>query len=138
MKIIKRDGSEVEFDRAKIANAIKKANKAGVPELSDEWIDTLALTVEKDCAKMNRAVSVEEVQDFVETRIMQLGAYEVAKRYIRYRHQRNLARRANTTDKSILTLIESNTRRSSRRIPTRTPQSTRCSATTWRARSARI
>ena len=108
MKIIKRDGSEVEFDRAKIANAIKKANKAGVPELSDEWIDTLALTVEKDCAKMNRAVSVEEVQDFVETRIMQLGAYEVAKRYIRYRHQRNLARRANTTDKSILTLIESN------------------------------
>ena len=108
MKIIKRDGSEVEFDRNKIANAIKKANRAGAPELSDEWIDTLALTVEKDCAKMNRAVNVEEVQDFVETRIMQLGAYEVAKRYIRYRHQRNLARRANTTDKSILTLIESN------------------------------
>lgn len=108
MKIIKRDGSEVEFDRDKIANAIKKANKAGVAELSDEWIDTLALTVEKDCAKMNRAVNVEEVQDFVETNIMRLGAYEVAKRYIRYRHQRNLARRANTTDKSILTLIESN------------------------------
>lgn len=108
MKIIKRDGSEVEFDRNKIANAIRKANKAGVAELSDEWIDTLALTVEKDCAKMNRAVNVEEVQDFVETNIMRLGAYEVAKRYIRYRHQRNLARRANTTDKSILTLIESN------------------------------
>ena len=108
MKLIKRDGSEVEFDRQKIANAIKKANRAGKPELSDEWIDTLALTVEKDCLKMNRAVSVEEVQDFVETNIMKLGAYEVAKRYIRYRHQRNLARRANTTDKSILTLIESN------------------------------
>ena len=108
MKLIKRDGSEVEFDRQKIANAIKKANRAGKPELSDEWIDTLALTVEKDCLKMNRAVSVEEVQDFVETSIMKLGAYEVAKRYIRYRHQRNLARRANTTDKSILTLIESN------------------------------
>lgn len=108
MKLIKRDGSEVEFDRQKIANAIKKANRAGKPELSDEWIDTLALTVEKDCLKMNRAVNVEEVQDFVETNIMKLGAYEVAKRYIRYRHQRNLARRANTTDKSILTLIESN------------------------------
>ena len=108
MKIIKRDGSEVEFDRQKIANAIKKANRAGKPELSDDWIDTLALTVEKDCLKMNRAVNVEEVQDFVETSIMKLGAYEVAKRYIRYRHQRNLARRANTTDKSILTLIESN------------------------------
>ncbi len=108
MKIIKRDGSEVEFDRTKIANAIKKANAAGVPELTDDWIETLALTVEKDCAKMKRAVTVEEVQDFVETQIMRLGAYEVAKRYIRYRHQRNLARRANTTDKSILTLIESN------------------------------
>ena len=108
MKLIKRDGSEVEFDREKIANAIKKANRAGKPELSDDWIDTLALTVEKDCLKLNRAVNVEEVQDFVETSIMKLGAYEVAKRYIRYRHQRNLARRANTTDKSILTLIESN------------------------------
>lgn len=108
MKIIKRDGSEVEFDRSKIANAIKKANSAGVPELTEDWIETLALTVEKDCAKMKRAVTVEEVQDFVETQIMRLGAYEVAKRYIRYRHQRNLARRANTTDKSILTLIESN------------------------------
>ena len=108
MKIIKRDGSEVEFNRVKIADAIKKANKAGAPELSDEWIDTLALTVEKDCARLSRAVTVEEVQDFVETSIMRLGAYEVAKRYIRYRHQRNLARRANTTDKSILTLIESN------------------------------
>lgn len=108
MKVIKRDGSEVEFDREKIANAIKKANRAGTPELSDDWIDTLALTIEKDCAKMKRGISVEEVQDFVETRIMQLGAYDVAKRYIRYRHQRNLARRANTTDKSILTLIESN------------------------------
>lgn len=108
MKLIKRDGSEVEFDREKIANAVKKANRAGTTELSDAWIDTLALTIEDECASLHRAVSVEEVQDFVESGIMKLGAFEVAKRYIRYRHQRNLARRANTTDKSILTLIESN------------------------------
>ena len=108
MRIIKRDGSEAIFDVSKIANAVKKANKAGTPELSDECIEELAKNIENDCAKMNRAVSVEEVQDFVETRIMKLGAYELAKRYIRYRHQRNLARQANTTDKSILTLIESN------------------------------
>ncbi|MBO4288464.1 MAG: anaerobic ribonucleoside-triphosphate reductase [Kiritimatiellae bacterium] len=108
MKIIKRDGTETDFDRRKIADAIRKANRAGVPELSDEWIDTLALTIEKDCQKLNRAIYVEEVQDFVESGIMKLGAFEVAKRYIRYRHQRNLTRKANSTDKSILSLIESN------------------------------
>ena len=110
MKIIKRNGSEVVFDISKIIAAIEKANVT-VPEeerLNQPQILDIASTVEKKCIEMHRAPSVEEIQEMVETRIMECGAFEVAKRYIRYRYTRSLVRRANTTDNQILTLIECN------------------------------
>ena len=110
MKIIKRNGSEVVFDISKIIAAIEKANVT-VPEeerLNQPQILDIASTVEKKCIDMHRAPSVEEIQEMVETRIMECGAFEVAKRYIRYRYTRSLVRRANTTDNQILTLIECN------------------------------
>ena len=110
MKIIKRNGSEVVFDISKIIAAIEKANVT-VPEeerLNQPQILDIACTVEKKCIEMHRAPSVEEIQEMVETRIMECGAFEVAKRYIRYRYTRSLVRRANTTDNQILTLIECN------------------------------
>ena len=110
MKIIKRNGSEAVFDITKIIVAITKANNADEHsrELSQEQIVTIASNVEESCLKMGRAPSVEEIQDLVENQIMQQGAFEVAKRYIRYRYTRSLARRANTTDNQILSLIECN------------------------------
>ena len=110
MKIIKRNGSEVVFDISKIIAAIEKANVT-VPEeerLNQPQILDIASTVEKKCIEMHRAPSVEEIQEMVETRIMECGAFEVAKRYIRYRYTRSLVRKANTTDNQILTLIECN------------------------------
>ena len=108
MKIIKRNGSEAVFDITKIIVAITKANNADEHsrELSQEQIVTIASNVEESCLKMGRAPSVEEIQDLVENQIMQQGAFEVAKRYIKYRYTRSLARRANTTDNQILSLIE--------------------------------
>lgn len=110
MKIIKRNGSEVNFARQKIAAAADKANRATdqYPELSLEQIDELALRVEGIASGVGRTLSVEEIQELVETELMRLGAYETAKRYIRYRYVRSLARAANTTDNQILTLIECN------------------------------
>ena len=110
MKIMKRNGSEAAFDREKIAAAVTKANLATdqPPELSGGQVAQLALSVEQAAARMGRTLSVEEIQELVETEIMRLGAFETAKRYIRYRYVRSLARAANTTDSQILTLIECN------------------------------
>ena len=110
MKIMKRNGSEAAFDREKIAAAVTKANLATdqPPELSGGQVAQLALSVEQAAARMGRTLSVEEIQELVETEIMRLGAFETAKRYIRYRYIRSLARAANTTDSQILTLIECN------------------------------
>ena len=110
MKIIKRNGSEAVFDITKIIGAVAKANQSDPEhvELSQTQIETIAKEVEEKCEYMGRALSVEEIQELVETKIMEQGAYEVAKRYIRYRYTRSLVRRANTTDNQILTLIECN------------------------------
>ena len=109
MKIIKRNGSEETFVWQKISAAIAKANEAaGGSELTNEQIDAIALRIERYCEELGRALSVEEIQELVETEIIAAGAAETAKRYIRYRFTRNLARRANTTDNQILSLIECN------------------------------
>jgi len=110
LRIIKRNGSEERFDREKIKSAIIKANNAteGKKELTDRQIDYISLVIEDYCADAGRALSVEEIQELVETHIILQGAPETAKRYIRYRFTRGLARVANTTDEQILSLIECN------------------------------
>ena len=110
MKIIKRNGSEAIFEAEKIENAIAKANMAaeGRPELIPEQIHAIAAIIENYCAGIGRALSVEEIQELVETQLMKHGAYETAKRYIRYRYTRNMVRASNTTDDKILSLIECN------------------------------
>ena len=110
MKIIKRNGAETEFDRIKIKKAIEAANAAtsGRKELTDRQIDYISLVIEDYCKDIGRAMSVEEIQELVETHIILQGAPETAKRYIRYRFTRSLARVANTTDNQILSLIECN------------------------------
>ena len=109
MKIIKRNGAEEDFDINKIVVAVSKANTAaGKNKLSLEQIKDIADYVEYKCVKLNRAVSVEEIQDMVENQIMSTGAFELAKDYVRYRYQRSLIRKANTTDNRILSLIECN------------------------------
>ena len=110
MKIIKRCGSEDTFDRQKIVRAISKANETtdGKKELTDRQIDYISLVIEDYCREAGRALSVEEVQELVESHIILQGAPETAKRYIRYRFTRSLARVANTTDNQILSLIECN------------------------------
>ena len=110
MKIIKRSGAEAPFDITKIISAITRANET-VPEedrMTPLQVRRIAESVELSCQKMNRALSVEEIQELVETQIMAHGAYEVAKRYITYRYNRSLVRKANTTDEQILSLIECN------------------------------
>ncbi len=109
MKIIKRNGSEVDFDLNKIALAVTKANAAcEKEELSASQIKDIAEYVEFKIQKANRALSVEEIQDIVENQIMAQGAFEVARRYVKYRYNRTLIRKANTTDNQILSLIECN------------------------------
>ncbi len=109
MKVIKRNGSEVEFDSDKIISAITKANNAvSRKELTDSQIKEAAEYISFKCSKMNRAVSVEEIQDMVENQIMAHGAFEVARHYVRYRYTRSLIRKTNTTDDRILSLIECN------------------------------
>ncbi len=110
MKLIKRSGQEVTFDSEKIFNAVAKANAAttGARELIPSQVRAIADRIEAYASNIGRSLSVEEVQELVETEIMKEGAYETAKRYIRYRYTRSLARAANTTDEQILTLIESN------------------------------
>lgn len=108
MNVIKRSGSETKFDVEKIYNAICKANNSldENQRLPDIKIREITTTVEKECKKRKRASSVEEIQDLVEKSIMAAGKYELAKSYITYRYRRALARKANTTDDQILTLIE--------------------------------
>jgi len=110
MKIVKRSGVEESFDREKITRAIEKANESGEkkPELSKRQIEYIVNVIEDHCLEVNRSLSVEEIQELVETHIILQGAPETAKRYIRYRFTRNLARIANTTDNQILSLIECN------------------------------
>ena len=109
MKIIKRNGAEEVFDIKKIVIAVTKADSSSEGRsLTDSQIEDIAEFVEFKCNKLNRAVSVEEIQDFVEDQIMATGAFELAKRYVRYRYKRSLVRKANTTDNRILSLIECN------------------------------
>lgn len=108
MKIIKRDGREVLFNGSKIAKAVAKANAevSRIHQLNEFQIQAIADTVTKQCEKLPHIPSVEEVQDLVETAIMEMRGYEVAQKYVRYRYRRELARKANTTDDAILALIE--------------------------------
>lgn len=110
MKIIKRSGEEKEFDIEKIENAIRKASQAVDYKnaLSEGRIKLIAEEVAGVCAARDRAMTVEEVQDVVENKIMEMGSHEIAKKYIVYRYKRQLARKANTTDEQILSLIECN------------------------------
>ena len=108
MKVIKRNGSEVEFDRAKIQMAITKAN-ASVEEqhqMSDRTIAAMADQVMANCAALNRECSVEEIQDMVESYLMSAGSYWVARAYVRYRYDREKMRQKNTIDDSVLALID--------------------------------
>ena len=108
--IIKRSGQEVPFDISKIEDAIRKASNVVNPTeaLSEDRIRLIAKEVAGVCEARDRAMQVEEIQDVVENKIMELGSRAVAKKYIVYRYQRELARKANTTDEQILSLIESN------------------------------
>ena len=110
MKIIKRNGAEVGFDITKIIIAITKANESveEVDRMTPVQIQRIAESVDLQCRKMNRAPTVEEIQDMVEHYIMAHGAFEVAKHYITYRYTRSLVRKSNTTDDKILSLIECN------------------------------
>jgi ribonucleoside-triphosphate reductase len=110
MKIIKRNGEEVSFVPEKITNAIRKANNEVQEKnrLTEEQILQVTESVISKCKEMVRAVNVEEVQDFVEEGIMATGAFKVARKYITYRYTRALARKSNTTDQHILSLIECN------------------------------
>ena len=109
MKIIKRNGSEETFDINKIVRAVTKADtKAERRSLTDAQVGDIAEFVEFKCSRLNRAVSVEEIQDMVENQIMATGAFDLARRYVRYRYKRSLVRKANTTDNRILSLIECN------------------------------
>lgn len=108
MKVIKRDGTEVEFQREKIEIAISKANNS-VKEnerLSSEKIKTLSFDIEKKCSELNRAVSVEDIQDIVENSIMELGYFALAKNYITYRYQRAMNRSKSAVDAKILSIVD--------------------------------
>lgn len=108
MKVIKRDSSEVEFDRSKIKTAISRANES-VPEyvrMSDEQINVVTNAVVNECEMLGRECHVEEIQDLVESRIMNHGFFHVARAYVRYRYDREKLRNKNTTDDAILALIE--------------------------------
>ena len=110
MMIIKRSGQEVPFDITKIENAIRKASNAVDPvdAISEDRIKLIAKEVAGVCEARDRAMTVEEIQDVVENKIMEIGSREIAKKYIVYRYKRQLARKANSTDEQILSLIECN------------------------------
>ena len=110
MKIIKRNGTEVQFDRSKIIAAITKANNEVLEteKLQNYDIEDIVNEIEVYCANINRALTVEEIQNLVENGIMKCNAYEVARHYITYRYTRALARKANSTDDQILSLIQRN------------------------------
>lgn len=110
MKIIKRSGTEEEFNIEKIRNAVIKANNSvnETERLDFEQINSICVNVEAICEGLSRAAGVEEIQDMVEMQIMQHDAYPVAKNYITYRYQRALVRKTNSTDEQILSLLECN------------------------------
>lgn len=107
-RIIKRNGKEVDFDVEKITNAISKANKEmdRLHQLSEYQIEAIADTIAQEVDKSTHAVHVEDIQDMVETGIMEMRGYEVAQKYVRYRYKRELTRKSNTTDNGILALLE--------------------------------
>ncbi len=108
LKVIKRNGEEVSFEIAKIKNAIAKANLEipKIHQLNSYQIDAIADTIEKQLHELPHAANVEDIQDMVEKGIMEMRGYEVAQKYVRYRFKRELARKANTTDNGILSLID--------------------------------
>ena len=108
MNVIKRNGNEVQFDIDKIITAISKANNEVPPihQLNDAQIRAIAANIEKYASEIGHAISVEDIQDLVETGIMEMRGYEVAQKYVRYRYTRELSRRANTTDEAILSIID--------------------------------
>ncbi len=108
MKVIKRNGSEIEFDPSKISQAIRKANTevSDKDQINEIRLALITSKVTEKCRDLNRTVNVEEIQEIVETQLMKAGAFEVAKHYIRYRYDHALKRDQNTTDAAILALIE--------------------------------
>ena len=110
MKIIKRSGTEVEFNIEKIIAAVTKANNeaAESERLTDEQIEEISENVQNLCNSMNRTLNVEEIQDLVENEIMNSKSFEVSRKYITYRYKRYLIRKSNSTDQQILSLIECN------------------------------
>ena len=106
--VIKRNGKEVKFDIYKIIHAMEKANKEVAPvyQMNEYQIQAAAETVAKKIQVSSHAVNVEDIQDMVETAIMEMRAYEVAQKYVRYRYMREMARKANSTDEDILALID--------------------------------
>ena len=111
MVIIKRNGEEVAFDISKIENAIKKANNElenDESRLSDNEINSIALNVKEYAESSSRSLHVEEIQDLVEEQIMKYNKYKLLKTYITYRYKRQLIRKANTTDESILNIVDCN------------------------------
>ena len=107
-RVIKRNGEEVTFDITKIENAVRKANAEVDPihQMNEHQIKAVAENVTNRIARTIRAVSVEEIQDMVETGIMEMRGYEVAQKYVRYRYKREITRKSNTTDNGILSLLE--------------------------------
>ena len=109
MNVIKRSGEEVVFTSDKIANAIRKASNATEDNpLSEQEILNITDNVVEQCSKIKRSMSVEEIQDLVETELMKSGHYAVAHNYITYRYKRELVRKSNSTDRQILSLLERN------------------------------
>ena len=108
MNVIKRNGEEVTFDKSKIINAIKKANNEVPPihQLNDFQITAIADNIVQKAKQSSSALNVEDIQDMVETGIMEMRGYEVAQKYVRYRYKRELSRKSNTTDNSILSLLD--------------------------------
>ena len=108
LKVIKRNGEEVIFEIDKIKNAIRKANDeiGKIHQLNPYQIDAIAETIERQLLDRSHAVNVEDIQDMVERGIMEMRGYEVAQKYERYRFRREIARKSNTTDNEILTLID--------------------------------
>ena len=108
--VIKRNGQEVTFDITKIINAIGKANHevAGIHQMNNFQIRAIADNIAKKVSNYPHAANVEDIQDMVETGIMEMRGYEVAQKYVRYRYKREISRKSNTTDDGILSLIELN------------------------------
>ena len=108
--VIKRNGQEVAFDISKIVNAIRKANKEveGIHQMSGFQIQAVADNIAKKISAYSHACNVEDIQDMVETGIMEMRGYEVAQKYVRYRYKREISRKSNTTDDGILSLIDLN------------------------------